>query len=134
VRDEGQEALQGQAQQAQARQGDQDLPQEAPLSPTSQAERLQSLLALTDDEILVVLGATPLDLISGQEDEREDLRVLMALLNDAEEQAGAATLRRWVRSGPITRRPIDLLARHDWAAFETALEDLLDRGFTLRVR
>ena len=72
----------------------------------------------------MVLGATPLDLISGVEDEREDLRVLMALLNDAEEQAGAATLRRWVRSGPITQRPIDLLARQDWAAFETALEDL----------
>ncbi len=60
--------------------------------------------------------------------------MLMALLNDAEEQAGAATLRRWVRSGPITQRPVDLLARHDWAAFETALEDLIDRGYVLRVR
>ena len=100
----------------------------------SAAARLQHLLGLEDDEILAILGATPLDLISGQEDEREDLRVLMALLNDAEEQAGAATLRRWVRSGPLTRRPIDLLARHDWGAFETALEDLIDRGFTLRVR
>jgi hypothetical protein len=100
----------------------------------SASARLQHLLGLTDEEILVILGSSPLDLISGQEDEREDLRVLMALLNDAEEQAGAATLRRWVRSGPLTQRPIDLLARHDWAAFETALEDLIDRGFTLRVR
>ena len=100
----------------------------------SASARLQQLLGLSDEEILVILGATPLDLISGGEDEREDLRVLMALLNDAEEQAGAATLRRWVRSGPITQRPIDLLARHDWAAFETALEDLIDRGYVLRVR
>lgn len=101
---------------------------------TSSSERLQHLLGLTDDEILVVLGSSPLDLISGEEEEREDLRVLMALLNDAEAQAGAATLRRWVRSGPLTQRPIDLLARHDFAAFETALEELIDRGFVLRVR
>ncbi len=100
----------------------------------SAAARLQQLLGLSDEEIMVILGATPLDLIAGQEDEREDLRVLMALLNDAEEQAGAATLRRWVRSGPFMQRPIDLLARHEWPAFETALEDLIDRGFTLRVR
>ena len=100
----------------------------------SAAARLQHLLGLTDDEVLVILGASPLDLISGQEDEREDLRVLMALLNDAEEQVGAATLRRWVRAGPLTQRPIDLLARHDWQAFETALEELIDRGFVLRVR
>ena len=100
----------------------------------SASARLQHLLGLTDEEIMVILGASPLDLISGQEDEREDLRVLMALLNDAEEQAGASTLRRWVRSGPFMERPIDLLARHDWAAFETALEDLIDRGFILRVR
>jgi hypothetical protein len=99
---------------------------------TSSSE-LQRILGLTDEEILVVLGSSPLDLISGQEDEREDLRVLMALLSDAEEKAGAATLRRWVRSGPLTQRPIDLLARHDFAAFETALEDLIDRGFRLRV-
>lgn len=100
----------------------------------SAAARLQHLLGLSDDEVLVVLGSSPLDLISGQEDEREDLRVLMALLNDAEDQVGAPTLRRWVRAGPITQRPIDLLARHDWPAFETALEDLIDRGFVLRVR
>ena len=100
----------------------------------SAAARLQQMLGLTDEEIMAVLGATPLDLIAGQEDEREDLRVLMALLNDAEEQAGAATLRRGVRSGPITQRPIDLLARHDWAAFESALEELAARGFILRSR
>ena len=101
---------------------------------TTASARLQQLLGLTDEEILVILGSSPLDLISGQEDEREDLRVLMALLNDAEEQAGAATLRRWVRSGPLTQRPIDLLARQDWAAFESALEELAARGFILRVR
>jgi hypothetical protein len=101
---------------------------------SSTSARLQHLLGLTDEEILVILGSTPLDLISGGEDEREDLRVLMALLNDAEEQAGAATLRRWVRSGPLTQRPVDLLARQDWAAFETALEELAARGFILRVR
>lgn len=100
----------------------------------SASARLQRVLGLTDEEILVILGATPLDVISGGEDEREDLRVLMALLDDAEAQAGAATLRRWVRSGPLTQRPIDLLARQDWAAFESALEELIDRGYVLRVR
>ena len=101
---------------------------------TSSSHRLQQLLGLTDEEILVILGSSPLDLISGQEEEREDLRVLMALLDDAEEQAGAATLRRWVRSGPLTQRPVDLLARQDFAAFEAALEELAERGFILRVR
>jgi hypothetical protein len=98
------------------------------------AERLQQLLGLTDDEVLAILGSTPLDLISGGEDEREDLRVLVALLEDAETQAGAATLRRWVRAGPLTQRPIDLLARQDHGAFETALADLAERGFILRNR
>lgn len=100
----------------------------------SSSIRLQGLLGLTDEEVLAVLGTTPLDLIAGAEDEREDLRVLMALLDDAEERAGAAVLKRWVRSGPLTHRPIDLLARHDWAAFERALEDLAERGFVLRNR
>jgi len=100
----------------------------------SASARLQHLLGLDDEELMLILGSTPLDLISGEEEEREDLRVLMALLNDAEEQAGAATLRRWVRAGPLTHRPVDLLARHDFAAFETALGDLAERGFVLRNR
>jgi len=57
------------------------------------------------------------------------VKILLDLLHEAEERAGAPVLRRWVRTGPI-----DLLLRRDFAGFEDALAELAERGFILRRR
>jgi len=96
------------------------------------ARRLMDLLALSDDELCATLDADPLTLLSGQLDHRPELPILLDLLAEAQERAGAPTLRRWVRaSGPLGR-PVDLLVARDFARFEDALVDLADRGFVLR--
>jgi hypothetical protein len=97
-----------------------------------QAAHLQSLLGLTEDELMVVLDADPLTLLSGQLDHRPELPILLDLLAEAEERAGPAVLRRWVRANGPSGRPIDLLAARNFAAFEDALATLADRGFVLR--
>jgi hypothetical protein len=79
-----------------------------------------------------VLGADPLAVVGGDLDHRPELPILLALLADAEEQAGAAILRRWVRRAGPVGRPIDQLLARDFAAFETALATLAERGFVLR--
>jgi hypothetical protein len=58
--------------------------------------------------------------------------ILLALLREAEERAGAATLRRWVRANGPRGRPLDRLLEHDFGGFEDALADLAERGFILR--
>ena len=79
-----------------------------------------------------MLDADPLELISGDLDHKPELPILLDLLAEAEENAGAATLRRWVRVAGPAGRPIDLLLTRDFAAFETALATLAERGFVLR--
>jgi hypothetical protein len=78
-----------------------------------------------------VLGADPLALISGDLDDKPELPILLDLLAEAEESAGVATLRRWVRAAGPAGRPIDLLLERDFAAFETALATLAERGFVV---
>jgi hypothetical protein len=97
-------------------------------SRTSSAE-LQQLLELTDDELLEILGSTPVDVLTGEEDEREDVRVLVTITRDA---ADPAVLRRWVRAPGPHGRPLDLLLRRDLAAYEAAVTTLVERGFVLR--
>jgi hypothetical protein len=70
--------------------------------------------------------------ITGEEDGRPEVAILLALLAEGEERAGAATLRRWLRANGA--RPLDLLLRHDFAGFEDALAELAERGFVLRSR
>jgi hypothetical protein len=41
-------------------------------------------------------------------------------------------LRRWVRAPGPHGRPLDLLLSRDFAAFESALDALAERGFVLR--
>jgi hypothetical protein len=89
-----------------------------------------TLLGLSEEELCRILDADPLTLLSGQLDHRPELPILLDLLADAEERAGATMLHRWVRTG--RPRPIDLLTARDFAAFEDALGDLEDRGFVLR--
>jgi hypothetical protein len=78
-----------------------------------------------------VLDAEPLEVVSGDLDHKPELPILLDLLREAEESAGAATLRRWVRAAGPHGTPIDLLLARDFAAFETALATLAERGFVL---
>jgi hypothetical protein len=96
------------------------------------AARLQELLGLDDDELLAVLDAGPLEVVSGDLDHRPELPILLDLLADAEEQAGAPVLQRWVRREGPAGRPIELLLARDFGAFEDALATLAERGFVLR--
>jgi hypothetical protein len=81
---------------------------------------------------MAALDADPLTLLSGQLDHRPELPILLDLLAEAEERAGAPVLRRWVRAEGPAGRPIDLLVARDFAAFEDALATLAQRGFVIR--
>ena len=99
---------------------------------SERAVRLMELLGLTEDELCQMLAVDPLTLLSGQLDHSSELPILLDLLAEAEERAGATVLRRWVRATDPAGRPIDALTRRDFAAFEDALEELSGRGFVLR--
>jgi hypothetical protein len=79
-----------------------------------------------------VLDEDPLTLLSGQLDHRPELGILLALLAEAEESAGAPVLRRWVRAEGPAGRPIDQLLARDFGAFERSLTTLGERGFVIR--
>jgi hypothetical protein len=70
--------------------------------------------------------------MSGELEHRLELPILLDLLADAEERAGPAVLRRWVRAAGPTGRPIDQLLARDFAAFENSVGALAERGFVLR--
>jgi hypothetical protein len=90
------------------------------------------LLGLSEEELCAILAADPLTLLSGQLDHRPELGILLALLAEAEERAGKAVLRRWVRAAGPTGRPLDHLRARDFGAFEDDLDALSARGFVLR--
>jgi hypothetical protein len=94
------------------------------------ARHLQELLGLSDEELLRVLDADPLSVLAGDLDHRPELPILLDLLAEAEERAGAPVLRRWVRSTGA----LELLLARDFAAFEDALGRLRERGFVLTTR
>src|SRR4051812_20021149 len=96
------------------------------------AQHLQSLLGLTDEELLAVLDEDPLTVLAGELDPKPELPILLDLLAEAEERAGAAVMRRWVRATGPQGRPLDHLLARDFAAFEDALGTLAERGFILR--
>ena len=97
-----------------------------------QAAELMTLLGLSEDELCQILDADPLTLLSGQLEHRPELPILMRLVREAHEQTGGSVLRRWVRAGGPTGRPIDALLHRDFAAFEDALGLLRERGFVVR--
>lgn len=90
------------------------------------------LLGLSEDELCTTLAVDPLTLLSGQLDHRGELPILLDLLAEAEERAGPAVLRRWVRAAGPAGRPLDALLQRDFPAFEDALATLAERGFVLR--
>ncbi len=90
-----------------------------------------TLLGLSEDELCATLAVDPLTLLSGQLDHRPELGILLDLLAEAEEQVGAAVLRRWVRAQGPSGRPLDALLQRDFATFEDQLAQLRGRGFVL---
>jgi hypothetical protein len=92
------------------------------------AARLQTLLGLSDEELLTILDSDPLSMITGEEDLRPDVRLLLQLL----EEDTPAALPRWARTGSPS--PLDHLLRHDFGAFEDALAELREKGFVIRRR
>jgi hypothetical protein len=95
------------------------------------AQHLQDLLGLSEDELLAILDADPLAVITGELEHKPELPILLDLLADAEERAGAPVLRRWVRASGPGGRPLDLLLAREFGAFEDALTTLAERGFVL---
>jgi hypothetical protein len=95
------------------------------------AARLQELLGLSEEELLAVLDADPLTLLSGELDHRPELPILLDLLEEASGTAGPAVLRRWVRAAGPGGRPLDHLLTRDFRAFEEALATLEARGFVI---
>ena len=89
------------------------------------AHALMERLGLTDDELLQVLDADPLTLLTDELSHRPEVDILLALTNDVD----PVVLRRWIRTGPV-----DLLLARDFAGFEDALAELQDRGFVIRAR
>ncbi len=90
------------------------------------------MLGLSEDELLATLDADPIAVITGDLEHKPELTILLDLLAEAEERAGAPVLRRWVRAAGPAGRPLDLLLARDFAAFEDALAVLQQRGFVLR--
>jgi hypothetical protein len=79
-----------------------------------------------------VLDSDPLSVITGELEHKPELPILLDLLAEAEERAGAPVLRRWVRAAGPSGTPLDLLLARDFGAFEDALAVLSERGFVLR--
>ena len=100
----------------------------------SAAQRLQDLLGLSDEELIRTLDASALELLAGELDHRPELPILLDLLAEAQETAGAPVLRRWVRAEGPAGRPVDALLRRDFGAFEDALATLAERGFVISSR
>lgn len=99
---------------------------------TTAAAVLMQRLGLTEDELLQVLGADPLSVVSGDLDDKPQLPILLALTEEAAERVHEDALRRWVRTSGPSGRPLDHLLRRDYPAFEDALATLQARGFVVR--
>ncbi len=97
----------------------------------SPAVRLMQRLGLSDDELCTVLAVDPLTVLLGELDHRPELPILLDLTAQSSEAVGDAVLRRWLRAAGPSGRPIELLLRRDFAAFEDALAGLERRGFVL---
>ena len=79
-----------------------------------------------------MLDEDPLTVLGGELDHKPELPILLDLLAEAEERAGAPVLRRWVRAQGPSGRPLDTLLARDFGAFEDDLQSLAARGFVVR--
>ena len=69
-------------------------------------------------------------MLAGELDHKPELPILLALTEGHDD----AILRRWLRSAGPAGRPLDLLLRRDFRAFEDALGVLAERGYVIRGR
>ena len=95
---------------------------------------LMHRLGLEEDELLSVLDADPLSVLSGELDDKPQLPILLALTEEAAGRVHEDALRRWVRTSGPSGRPLDHLLAHDFGAFEDAILALEARGFVVRAR
>jgi hypothetical protein len=86
------------------------------------------VLGLSDEELLQILGSDPIAVITGEEDLRPEIRILLQLL----EEEGGPPPRAWLRAGAPS--PLQRLVQQDFAGFEDALADYRARGFVIRRR
>jgi hypothetical protein len=98
------------------------------------AAALQRRLGLSDDELLAVLDEDALTVITDDLDHRPEVPLLLQLTAGPAERMGEERFTRWVRANGRNGRPIDHLLARDFGAFETALDDLDERGFIIRAR
>ncbi len=94
----------------------------------SRAVTLMERFGLSDEELMTVLDADPLSVITDELDHRPEVGILLALT--AEDDPGL--LRRWLRASGPAGRPVELLLARDFPAFEDAHETLATRGFVVR--
>ena len=98
----------------------------------SAAANLMARLGLTDEELCTILDVDPIAVIAGDLDHRPELPIVLVLTAEAAEVAGPEGLRRWVRTSGPRGRPIDLLLARDFAGFEDAVGELVERGLVVR--
>ena len=98
---------------------------------SADAAALMDRLGLTEEELATVLAADPVSIIGGDLEHRPELGILLALTGEAAERVGPDLLRRWVRTAGPAGRPVDHLLARDFAAFESAIETLAERGFVI---
>jgi len=98
------------------------------------AAALQRRLGLTDDELLTVLDEDALTVITDDLDHRPEVPLLLQLTAEPAERLGEERFTKWVRASGPKGRPLDHLLKRDFGAFETALDDLDERGFIIRAR
>jgi hypothetical protein len=90
------------------------------------AARLQSLLGLEDEELLTILDSDPIAVITGEEDLRPEIRIVLQLLEES------TPPRAWLRAGSPS--PLQRLLQRDFAGFEDALAEFSEHGFVIRRR
>ena len=89
------------------------------------------LLGLSEEELCTILDADALTLLSGQLDHRPELKILLELLAEPEEQTGKTILRRWVRAtGPTGSRSTTWKDETSRRSSQTS-RTLNERGFLL---
>ena len=83
--------------------------------------QLAGRLELSDEETLAIFELDALEAIAGEVEHRPELAILETITAEAQERLGPGALARWLRAGRAPERPLDLLLKGDFGAFEDAL-------------
>ena len=93
--------------------------------------QLIELLGISDEELCRIFDTDPISVVSGQLDDRPEMEILLALLNEAILHVNAGIIPVWLRTKGLFGKPIDSLLSRNYAAFERDLEQLIQHGFVL---